>query len=111
MPVTLTIHNLQAGTAYRFQLVAANDEGTKAVLGPQFTTLPPIAVTTDPATDIQQTQATFNGSVNPLGATLSDCHFEYGLTNSYGTSIPCDQTGVGSAMATRPCRSPPRPWA
>ena len=35
------------------------------------------------------TSATFNATVNPDGEEVTSCHFEYGLTASYGTSVPC----------------------
>ena len=31
-----------------------------------------------------------NGYVNPNGQPVTDCHFEYGSTTSYGQSAPCD---------------------
>jgi len=33
--------------------------------------------------------ATLNASVNPNEGTVSDCHFEYGTSASYGSSVPC----------------------
>lgn len=41
-------------------------------------------------------KATFNGTVNPSGQNVSDCHFEYGPTISYGTSVPCSLPGSGA---------------
>jgi hypothetical protein len=41
------------------------------------------------ATGVNGTQATLNGSVNPNGALVSDCHFEWGTTTAYGQSLPC----------------------
>ena len=38
---------------------------------------------------------TLSGHVNPNGTTISDCHFEYGTTTSYGASVPCAQTVGG----------------
>jgi beta-glucanase (GH16 family) len=46
-------------------------------------------VTTDAATGKQPLQATLNGAVNSNGTTLSNCHFEYGTSTSYGSSAPC----------------------
>jgi len=48
----------------------------------------PTAVT-GAASPIKQTSATLNATVNPNGSAVSDCHFEYGLTPLYGTSVPC----------------------
>jgi hypothetical protein len=52
-------------------------------------------VTTGQPTNVQQTSATLNGTVNPDGSQVTDCHFEYGTTTSYGQSAPCVET-VGS---------------
>lgn len=57
-------------------------------------------VTTEPASSVQPASATLNGVVNPAGVQVSDCHFDYGATLSYGQSVPCAQTtteiGAGS---------------
>src|SRR5262249_14779272 len=50
---------------------AANDV---AVFGPG---VPTPDVTTGAASAVSDTAATLNGSVNPNGLALSDCHFEY----------------------------------
>ncbi len=55
------------------------------------------AVETDGASSVAQTTATLTASVNPNGEAVSDCHFEYGTTSSYGTSVPCASSpGSGS---------------
>ncbi len=46
-------------------------------------------VTTGAATGKQPLQATLNGTVNPNGTALSNCHFDYGTSASYGSSAPC----------------------
>lgn len=46
-------------------------------------------VVTGPASSIEATAAVLNGSVNPDGATVGTCVFEYGPTTSYGNSAPC----------------------
>jgi hypothetical protein len=56
-------------------------------------TLPPPAAATGSPTTITGTSATLNGTVNPDGSVVSDCHF----TVSNGTSVPClQQVGSGS---------------
>ncbi|MGO9248280.1 MAG: choice-of-anchor D domain-containing protein, partial [Solirubrobacteraceae bacterium] len=47
------------------------------------------AVETGAASSVAQTSATLNATVNPNGAAVSDCHFDYGTTTSYGFSKPC----------------------
>jgi hypothetical protein len=48
----------------------------------------PTAITAA-ASAVTQTSATLNATVNPNGGTVSDCHFNYGTSITYGTSAPC----------------------
>jgi phospholipase C len=41
------------------------------------------------ASSIGVTSAKLNATVNPDEALVSDCHFEYGTSNLYGSSVPC----------------------
>jgi hypothetical protein len=53
-----------------------------------FQNLP--TVVTEPASSVAPTTATLNGKVNPDGFAVSECKFEYGTTEAYGsTSAPC----------------------
>ena len=49
--------------------------------------------TTEPATSVTPTSATLNGTVNPNGSTTT-YYFEYGLTQSYGSTTT--ETDIGS---------------
>ncbi len=42
------------------------------------------------------TTATLTGTVNPLGAPVTSCVFEYGTTTSYGQTADCDPASPGS---------------
>jgi hypothetical protein len=46
-------------------------------------------VETSSATGVGQSTAVLHGSVDPEGASLSDCHFDYGTSTAYGLSVPC----------------------
>jgi FG-GAP repeat len=48
----------------------------------------PIAVTGS-ASSVTADSATLNATVNPSGEEVSDCHFEYGTTTEYGSSVAC----------------------
>ncbi len=53
---------------------------------------------TGTASSVTQTTATLNASVNPNGATVSKCEFEYGTTSSYGSVASCSSLpGSGSS--------------
>lgn len=55
-------------------------------------------VTSGTATDVSPTAATVNGTANPNGMGVTDCHFESGPTAVYGTSVPCSPPpGAGAA--------------
>jgi len=61
-------------------------------------TSPPPSVETKATTNITETQATLNGSVNPNGSETT-YHFEYGKTTSYGSSIPVPDAGAGAGTS------------
>jgi DNA-binding beta-propeller fold protein YncE len=89
--LSASVSGLTPGTTYHYRLVVANDAGPTEGSDVTFTTLPntPATVTTEFPSALAQTAATLAGKVNPHGGTVSDCHFEYGVGPSYGTSIPC----------------------
>jgi len=64
--------------------VAVNDFGDT-----MEATLPAPTVVTGGGTVSSQTTATLGASVNPNDATLTNCHFDYGLTNAYGMTVAC----------------------
>jgi uncharacterized delta-60 repeat protein len=55
-------------------------------------------VLTGQASNLSSNGATLNGTVNPNGAQVSDCHFDYGTTTNYTSSVPCSQSpGAGTS--------------
>jgi hypothetical protein len=66
-------------------------------------------VSTDTPSAVGPSSATFNGTVNPDGTTVTDCHFQYVADSSYqpaaadpysaGGTLPCSQS-VGSTTAS-----------
>jgi len=58
-------------------------------------------VATQPASAVGQTSATLNATVNPNGAEVSECKFEYGASTAYGSSVPCTPApGSGSSTVS-----------
>jgi hypothetical protein len=49
---------------------------------------------TSVADNVGGTSATLTGTVNPSGSLVSECKFEWGLTESYGGTTPCAETPV-----------------
>jgi hypothetical protein len=90
--VSQTITGLQPNTVYNFRLTATNEGGTTHSYNSSFATVPlPPIVSTQIATNIEQTGATLNGEVNPFGGAYGGWdryYFQYGLTSSYGSQIP-----------------------
>ena len=68
----------------------------KASLPPQAPTGPAPVVTTQAATGLGSAVATLKGTVNPKGEETT-VHFEYGETNSLGTSTPAEAIGAGNS--------------
>ena len=95
--VSAPIAGLGALTDYHFRLVVTSPNGTLTTLDRTFKTAGPPSGTTDPATGVGATTATLKGTVNPNGAAVSDCHFEYGTTVAFGQTIGCASTPAGSA--------------
>jgi hypothetical protein len=66
---------------------------------------PPTAITGQ-ASSVTQSSVTLNATVNPNGREVSECYFEYGEGESYGSSMPCSSSpgagespvGVSSAL-------------
>jgi hypothetical protein len=89
--VRLTPSTLAPSTTYHYRVVAANNAGSTTGGSQTFTTLPeaPATITAQPASAITASAAKLNGKVNSHGGTVSNCHFDYGPTLSYGSSAPC----------------------
>jgi hypothetical protein len=57
-------------------------------LAPQEPTPPVVAA--EPARSVSQSAAQLHGNAAPSGEPITDCHFEYGTSTSYGASVPCE---------------------
>jgi hypothetical protein len=76
--------------------VADGNSGKIHVFAPPVTQRPPTLTPGDP-TAITSASATLNAKVDPEGFQITDCHFEWGATSSYGNSAPCTPVpGLGS---------------
>ncbi len=90
-PVTALLPN----ATYSFCLLARNEAGETAL------SAPPVTFTTsavrpslesEAALNVTETSATLTGKVNPNGAPLSACTFEYGTETAHETAVPCSQS-------------------
>jgi phosphodiesterase/alkaline phosphatase D-like protein len=89
--VSTSATGLAPNTTYHFRVVTKNSKGT--LQGPDiaFRTLSVTApsVETKGASGVGETAATVFASVNPRGANVSTCKFEYGTSTGYGSSVSC----------------------
>src|SRR5207248_7670363 len=85
---------------YHFKLVAHGaTTGDIAGADRSFTTSDPPTAETNEADSFGSRSATAHATVNPRGETVTDCHFDYGLDTSYGSTKPCASTPSGSGDA------------
>ena len=82
------LSGLEPNTDYEVRTVASNSLITKlsGVTKVSTAVSPPGTVTGD-ATDIGETSAVLNGTINPYGLQ-SNYYFEYGTTTAYGSRVP-----------------------
>lgn len=82
---------VEPNTDYIAKLVATNTQGAQVATATQpFTTAVSVPGTkTLPASDLEETSAVINGSINPYGLQTT-FYFEYGPTTAYGTKIPAE---------------------
>ncbi len=88
--VSAPLTGLSGNTQYHFRVVATNAGGTSYGSDATFTSLPDApAVLTAAASAVTQTTATLGATVNPNGALVESCVFEYGLSTFYGNAEAC----------------------
>jgi hypothetical protein len=97
--VDQVIGGLKPSTVYHFRVVAENEDGKTYGKDESFTTFPPVS--TKPASGVNSTHATLNGSVNPQGHETS-YQFEYDTAKyeknegPHGISVPSKPKVIGS---------------
>ena len=62
---------------------------------------PPVAITGS-ASELSSQQTSLEGTVNPEGAKVTQCRFEYGPTTEYGESTSCSPADLGTGTADVP---------
>jgi hypothetical protein len=94
--VSGTLSGLAPGETYHYRVVAENSLG--ATYGPdQAFTLPgPVEAVTGEASNVGETEATLNGTVDPRGYEAT-YQYEYGPTTSYGSAAPAPAGPAGAS--------------
>ncbi len=85
---------VEQGVEGEHKLSGIGGAGRNLQLYDTYTPVPP-KVSTSAASNVTQTQATLNGTVNPNGVE-THYHFEYGTTTSYGSSTSEGNAGTGT---------------
>jgi hypothetical protein len=92
--------NLEPNLDYLVRAVASNSLASHISDPTPFTTLPvPPKTVTGDATDVSETGAVLNGTINPAGLP-STYHFEYGTTTAYGSRVPAGIEAVAGNERT-----------
>src|SRR5712692_1791384 len=94
--VSAPVTGLTSGRTYHFRLVATSDAGTSRGADQTFVASAAPTVTTKTATNVKDTSATLNGSVDPNG-NATTFYVEYGTSTSYGTKTPAASAGSGTS--------------
>jgi hypothetical protein len=77
----------------------SDGNGQLSVFGPAVS-LP--TATTGSASEFSASGAKLSGTVNPEGAPLTECFFEYGEASSYGETVPCAESPTELGSGTEP---------
>jgi hypothetical protein len=103
--VSAAASGLQQKTTYHYQLIVTTAAAASLGGDKTFTTLALPTGTTQPATGVGTSTATLHGTVNPQGAPVIACYFQYGVApftygtggSSYPLAVKCNPTPSGSA--------------
>jgi len=87
--VTGAIKGLAEHEEYHYRLVAKNAAGPGVGEDATFITGPPPVAVTEGASATTTSSATLTATVNPEGAEVTKCTFEYGAGPELGQSAPC----------------------
>jgi hypothetical protein len=96
VPVSAAIAGLAATTVYHFRIVVGYTGGSSVGGDQTFTTLgsAPTVITGTPS-GVTLSSVSLNAEVNPNGAAITECEFEYGTTSSYGATVTCTPSPGG----------------
>ena len=93
-PEQYALVGVEQGVEGEHKLSGIGSAGRNLQVRTEYTPLPPEA-STSAASEVQQTQAKLNGTVNPRGIS-THYHFEYGKTTAYGSSTTEGYAGSGT---------------
>ncbi len=90
-------HHLVPGTEYHVRLVAKQVfTTTETIGGPQTFTTPGAAPSFQVTANAGEEEATLRAAIDPEGQAVTNYHFDWGPTASYGSSTPAGTLPVGA---------------
>jgi hypothetical protein len=92
--VSAAVTGLATGKTYHFRVVATSDAGTSRGADKTFLTSAAPTVTTKTVSNVGDTSAKLNGTVNPNGQATT-AYFEYGTSTAYGAKTAAKSVGSG----------------
>ena len=95
--VTADLSGLSVEGDYHYRIVVSNANGTNPGPDRTFHTHAVLDTQTDPATEVERTTATLNGSLDPDGIATT-YHFEYGIDTNYRQKTDEHDAGSGSGQ-------------
>ncbi len=100
--VSASATGLSIETEYRFRLLASSSAGSNGGLVRSFRTPGAVNVLTDPATNVTDSSATLNGTINPEGIELEECAFEYRTGFGPFEKVPCAESPAAIGSGNTP---------
>jgi hypothetical protein len=96
--VSASIAELRPSTAYHFRVVATDSLG-HVTYGPDetFTTLPPVLIDSESASQVTPESARLSAQINPLGSA-TEYRIEYGLSTTYEDRVPATDASAGEGI-------------
>jgi DNA-binding beta-propeller fold protein YncE len=99
--VTAVIENLQARGVYHFRLVASNANGSSEGIDQTFAVPSRPVIVEDAVSSVTSSSAGISALINP-GDLPTKYVVEYGLTSSYGASLPAGEGDIHEGLADVP---------
>jgi len=87
-PANGTLDTATAGT-HTYSVTAKSENGEESTREIEYDVVAPPTVVTGMASSVTESEATLNGTVNPNDGHITACRFEYGTSQSYGSSAAC----------------------
>ncbi len=99
VPITVHLAGLSAASTYHFRVSASYQGQSSTGSDSSFATsgAAPSAVT-EAASPVGTESATLRGKVDPNGAQVTECRFEYGRNSASGAVVPCTVSGAGQSF-------------